>query len=209
MARYTGPVCKLCRREGTKLFLKGERCFTPKCAIERRNVPPGQHGQRRRSKVSDYGLQLREKQKARRTYGILERQFRRHFDLADSRPGVTGDNLLQILETRLDNIVYRLGLADSRPQARQLVSHGHLMVNGVKTDIPSYLVKPGDVIAVRPEHLTDEYFKAVSTEIRRKDVPSWLSLDPAALSGRLVNLPARADLDVNLNEQLIVEYYSR
>ncbi len=209
MARYTGPVCKLCRREGMKLFLKGERCFTPKCAIERRNQPPGQHGQRRRGKVSDYGLQLREKQKARRTYGILERQFQRHFEMAESRPGVTGENLLQILETRLDNIVYRLGIADSRAQARQVVMHGHILVNGVKTDISSYICKPGDVIAVRPEHSTNEYFKTVAVGIGRKDVPSWLTLDPAALTGRLVTLPARADLDVNLNEQLIVEYYSR
>jgi small subunit ribosomal protein S4 len=209
MARYTGPVCKLCRREGMKLFLKGERCFTPKCAIERRNQPPGQHGQRRRGKVSDYGLQLREKQKARRTYGILEKQFARHFEMAEKRPGVTGDNLLQILETRLDNIIYRLGIADSRPQARQVVSHGHILVNGTKTDIPSYLVKPGDTIAVRPEHIGDEYFKVVQVNIGRKDIPSWLTLDPATLSGRIVTLPARNDLDVNINEQLIVEFYSR
>jgi small subunit ribosomal protein S4 len=209
MARYTGPVCKLCRREGMKLFLKGERCFTPKCAIERRNQPPGQHGLRRRGKVSDYGLQLREKQKARRTYGILEKQFARHFEMAEKRPGVTGDNLLQILETRLDNIIYRLGIADSRPQARQVVSHGHILVNGTKTDIPSYIVKPGDTIAVRPEHINDEYFKVVQINIGRKDIPSWLTLDPATLAGRVVTLPARTDLDVNINEQLIVEYYSR
>jgi len=209
MARYTGPVCKLCRREGLKLFLKGERFFTPKCAIDRRNQPPGQHGLRRRGKVSDYGMQLREKQKARRTYGILERQFRRHFEMAEGRPGVTGENLLQVLESRLDNVVYRLGIADSRPQARQIVSHGHVMVNGKKTDIPSFLCKPGDTITVRPEHINDEYFKTVLAGIGRKDVPSWLTLDTRALSGKLVTLPARADLDVNLNEQLIVEYYSR
>ncbi|HET7078464.1 MAG TPA: 30S ribosomal protein S4 [Chloroflexia bacterium] len=209
MARYTGPVCKLCRREGLKLFLKGDRCFTPKCAIERRNQPPGQHGQRRRGKVSDYGLQLREKQKARRTYGIMERQFKRHFEMAEGRPGVTGENLLQVLETRLDNVVYRLGFANSRPQARQLVSHGHFLVNGVKTDIPSYICKATDVIAVRPEHATDEYFKVVAAEIGRKDIPTWLTLDPRNLSGTVISLPARADLDVNLNEQLIVEFYSR
>jgi len=209
MARYTGPVCKLCRREGLKLFLKGERCFTPKCAIERRNQPPGQHGQRRRGKVSDYGVQLREKQKARRTYGILEKQFRRHFEMAENRPGVTGENLLQVLESRLDNIVYRLGLADSRPQARQIVNHGHVLVNGKKTDIPSYMCKPGDTIAVRPDHLGEEYFKTVLAGIGRKDIPAWLTMDTRSLSGRLVNLPARADLEVNLNEQLIVEYYSR
>ncbi|MGI8586669.1 MAG: 30S ribosomal protein S4 [Chloroflexia bacterium] len=209
MARYTGPVCKLCRREGVKLFLKGERCFTPKCAIDRRNQPPGQHGQRRRGKVSDYGLQLREKQKARRTYGILERQFRLHFAVAEGRPGATGENLLQVLESRLDNIVYRLGIADSRPQARQIVNHGHFTVNGKKTDIPSYLCKPGDVIAVRADRINDEYFKTVLVGIGRKDIPSWLSLDARSLTGRLVTLPDRADLDVNLNEQLIVEYYSR
>src|ERR687885_1460912 len=148
MARYTGPVCKLCRREGMKLFLKGEKCFN-KCTLERRNQPPGQHAQRRSRKVSDYGLQLREKQKARRLYGVLERQFRRHFEAAENRPGVTGENLLQILEMRLDNVVYRLGLADSRPQARQITRHGHIEVNGHKVDIPSYQCKPGDEIRVR------------------------------------------------------------
>ncbi len=209
MARYTGPVCKLCRREGMKLFLKGERCFTPKCAIDRRNQPPGQHGQRRRGKVSDFGLQLREKQKARRTYGVLEKQFRRHFAMAENRPGVTGENLIQVLETRLDNVVYRLGIADSRPQARQLVNHGHFIVNGHKTDIPSYICKPGDVISVRPDHLSDEYFKTALLGIARKDVPAWLTLDPRALVGKVVSMPARADLEVNLNEQLIVEFYSR
>ncbi|MDQ2805684.1 MAG: 30S ribosomal protein S4 [Chloroflexota bacterium] len=209
MARYTGPVCKLCRREGMKLFLKGERCFTPKCAIDRRNQPPGQHGQRRRGKVSDFGLQLREKQKARRTYGVLEKQFRRHFAMAENRPGVTGENLIQVLETRLDNVVYRLGIADSRPQARQLVNHGHFIVNGHKTDIPSYICKPGDVISVRPDHLGDEYFKTALLGIARKDVPAWLTLDPRALVGKVVSMPARADLEVNLNEQLIVEFYSR
>ena len=209
MARYTGPVCKLCRREGMKLFLKGERCFTPKCAIDRRNQPPGQHGQRRRGKVSDFGLQLREKQKARRTYGVLEKQFRRHFAMAENRPGVTGENLIQVLETRLDNVVYRLGIADSRPQARQLVNHGHFIVNGHKTDIPSYICKPGDVISVRPDHLGDEYFKTALLGIARKDVPAWLTLDPRALVGKVISMPARADLEVNLNEQLIVEFYSR
>jgi small subunit ribosomal protein S4 len=192
-----------------KLFLKGERCFTPKCAIDRRNQPPGQHGQRRRGKVSDFGLQLREKQKARRTYGVLEKQFRRHFAMAENRPGVTGENLIQVLETRLDNVVYRLGIADSRPQARQLVNHGHFIVNGHKTDIPSYICKAGDVISVRPEHLTDEYFKTVLVGIARKDVPGWLTLDPRGLIGKVVSLPSRADLEVNLNEQLIVEFYSR
>lgn len=209
MARYTGPVCKLCRREGMKLFLKGERCFTPKCAIERRNQPPGQHGLRRRGKVSDYGLQLREKQKARRYYGILERQFRRHFEQAEGMPGATGENLLRILETRLDNLVYRLGFGNSRPESRQLVRHGHMLVNGHKVDIPSYMCKPGDVIAVREDHRGNEYFKMVAGNLARKDIPAWLQLDARNMSGRVVTLPARADLEVSISEQLIVEFYSR
>ena len=210
MARYTGPVCKLCRREGMKLFLKGEKCFTPKCPIERRNYPPGHLGAgRRRGKMSDFGLQLREKQKARRYYGVLERQFRRHFEQAERMPGATGENLLRVLEMRLDNLVYRLGFADSRPQGRQLVRHGHFTVNGQKVDIPSYNCKPGDVIAVRGEHRNNEYFKVVAETIARKDIPTWLQLDARSLSGRVVTLPARTDLDVNLSEQLIVEFYSR
>ena len=209
MARYTGPVCKLCRREGMKLFLKGDRCFTPKCAIERRNIPPGQQSQRRRSKVSDFGLQLREKQKARRYYGILERQFRRHFEQAERLPGATGENFLRILEMRLDNLVYRLGFGDSRAQARQLVRHGHISVNGQKVDIPSYICKPADVIAVRPEARGNDFFKVVAATLGRKEIPVWLQVDARNLSGRVVNLPARADLDVNLSEQLIVEFYSR
>jgi small subunit ribosomal protein S4 len=192
-----------------KLFLKGERCFTPKCAIERRNTPPGQHGQRRRGKVSDYGLQLREKQKARRYYGILERQFRRHFEQAEGMPGATGENLLRILEMRLDNMVYRLGFGDSRPESRQLVRHGHMTVNGHKVDIPSYMCKPGDIIAVREDHRTNEYFKMVAGNLGRKEIPTWLQLDARNMSGRVVTLPTRADLDVNISEQLIVEFYSR
>jgi len=193
-----------------KLFLKGERCFTPKCAIERRNFPPGHLGSaRRRGKTSDYGLQLREKQKARRYYGILERQFRRHFEQAERLPGATGENLLRILEMRLDNLTYRLGFADSRPQGRQLVRHGHFTVNGHPVDIPSYICKAGDVIAVREAQRSNEYFKALAGVLNRKDIPAWLQLDVRNMSGRVVTLPARADLDVNLSEQLIVEFYSR
>jgi len=211
LARYTGPVCKLCRREGEKLFLKGERCFTPKCAVERRSYAPGMHGRRGqyRRKVSDYGLQLREKQKARRIYGVMERQFRRYFREAQKQKGLTGENLLQILERRLDNVVYRLGFASSRAQARQLVRHGHFEVNGRKTDIPSYLVKPGDEIRVRDRSRKLAYFQAAAKELERKAVPEWMSLDPRSLSGRILELPKREDIDLTLKEQLIVEYYSR
>src|SRR5438093_11992023 len=188
MARYTGPVCKLCRREGVKLFLKGEKCFT-KCTLERRSLPPGQHSQRRSRKVSDFGLQLREKQKARRYYGILERQFRRHFEQAERQPGATGENFLRILEMRLDNLVYRLGFGDSRAQARQLVRHGHISVNAQKVDIPSYICKPEDVIAVRPEARQNDFFKIVAETLGRKEIPVWLQIDARNLSGRVVNLP--------------------
>jgi small subunit ribosomal protein S4 len=208
MARYTGPVCRICRRHGLKLFLKGERCFGPKCAVERRPYPPGQHGQRRR-KLSEYGAQLREKQKARAIYGILERQFRRHFEEAERRPGMTGQNLLQILETRLDNVVYRLGLADSRAQARQIVRHGHIVLNGRRTDIPSARVKPGDVISVHPNSRDSEYFATVRDTIGRKSVPRWLQIDPETLTGRVLSMPSRDEIDVNINEALVVEYYSR
>jgi small subunit ribosomal protein S4 len=208
MGRYLGPVCRLCRREGMKLFLKGEKCFTPKCPLERRSYAPGVHGQLRR-KVSDYGIRLREKQRAKRIYGILERQFRRHFEEAERRPGATGENLLQILETRLDNVVYRLGFADSRAQARQLVRHGHFEVNGRKTDIPSYQVKPGDVISVRERSRGLEYFKMVAQQLARKQLPSWLSLDPQSMTGRMLALPKRDEIDAQINENLIVEFYSR
>lgn len=212
MARYTGPVCKLCRREGEKLFLKGSRCLTPKCAIERRSYPPGQHGresQYRRGRASDYLLQLREKQKARRIYGVFERQFSNYFVKAEQRSGLTGTNLLVLLESRLDNVVYRLGLADSRAQARQLVQHGHIMLNGRKTNVPSALVTAGDTISVRSESTRRTYFKDLRQEIDDRRVPRWLSLDAANLSARIVHLPTREDIDVSLNEQLIVEYYSR
>jgi small subunit ribosomal protein S4 len=209
MARYTGPVCKLCRREGVKLFLKGDRCMSPKCAIERNNTRPGQHGAARQRKLSGYATQLREKQKVRRTYGVMERQFRREFDMAARRPGKTSDNFLQILETRLDNVVYRLGFADSRAQARQLVNHGHFAVNGRKTDICSALVKAGDVIAVRDHSKSTEYFKTRALMLAQKAVPRWLSLDVAGMSGRVIALPERQDTQAPFNEALVVEYYQR
>jgi len=211
MARYTGPACKLCRREGEKLLLKGERCFTPKCAMERRAYAPGMHGRQAqfRRKESDYSLQLREKQKARRIYGVLERQFRRYFKEAERRKGLTGVNLLIILESRLDNVVYRLGFADSRAQARQLVRHGHFDVNGRKTNIPSFLVKGGDVIAVRERSRKLAYFRDLSTVMEHRVVPEWLSLDIPKMEGQVLSFPTREDIDASLNEHLIVEYYSR
>jgi small subunit ribosomal protein S4 len=193
-----------------KLFLKGERCFTPKCAVERRPTPPGASpNDRRRRKESEYSVQLKEKQKARNIYGVLERQFHKHFVTAERQPGVTGENLLRLLEMRLDNVVYRLGFADSRRQARQLVLHGHITLNGVRTDIASAQVKPGDVVAVRASSRGNEYFKTVSEFLTRKTVPRWLELDPPAMSGRITERPTRQDIDINLNEQLVVEYYSR
>jgi small subunit ribosomal protein S4 len=210
MARYTGPVCRLCRRQGMKLFLKGDRCFTPKCAVERRPTPPGSSpSDRRRRKESEFSIQLKEKQKARNIYGILERQFHKHFVHAERMPGVTGENLLRVLEMRLDNVVYRLGFADSRRQSRQLVLHGHITLNGRRTDIASAQVKSGDTVAVHPSSRGNEYFKAVSETLTRKTVPRWLELDPNALSGRVADRPARQDIDINLNEALVVEYYSR
>jgi small subunit ribosomal protein S4 len=211
MARYTGPVCRLCRRQGMKLFLKGERCFTPKCAVERRPTPPGAppSNVRRRRKESEYSLQLKEKQKARNIYGILERQFHKHFVIAERMPGVTGENLLRVLEMRLDNVVYRLGFADSRRQSRQLVFHGHIALNGRRTDIPSAQVKAGDTVSVYASSRNNEYFKTVSETLTRKTVPRWLELDPNALSGRIADRPTRQDIDINLNEALVVEYYSR
>ena len=212
MARYTGPVCKLCRREGEKLFLKGSRCLTPKCAIERRSYPPGQHGresQFRRGRASDYLLQLREKQKVRRIYGVYERQFSNYFRKAEQRSGLTGSNLLILLESRLDNVVYRLGLADSRAQARQLVGHGHIMLNERKTNVPSALVKAGDSVSVRPQSTRLNYFKALRQELDDGQVPRWLQLDANNMSATVAQLPIREDIDVSLNEQLVVEYYSR
>jgi len=212
MAKYRGPVCRLCRREGEKLFLKGERCFTPKCAFERRGYAPGQHGkssQFRRRRDSDYNRQLRAKQKARRIYGILERQFRRYYEVSLQRRGLTGLNLLQILESRLDNIVYRLGYASSRGQARLLVTHGHFTVNGRRTDVPSMLVSADDVVAVREESLRRTYFKELGDLAEERNIPVWLDRDIKNLSGKVLRLPERSEIDGNLQEQLIVEYYSR
>jgi len=208
MARYTGASCRLCRREGEKLFLKGERCYTNKCAVSRRTYAPGQHGQSRK-KQSEYGLQLREKQKARRFYGILESQFRKYFEMATKRKGVTGENLLQILESRLDNVVYRLGLATSRPEARQLVRHGHFSVNGKKVNIPSYLLEPGDVIAVRDKFKDSPKLKEILDIAGGKTVPKWLEFDAENLVGKVVTLPAREDIDLPISEHLIVELYSK
>jgi small subunit ribosomal protein S4 len=206
LANYHGPVCRFCRREGAKLFLKGERCYTPKCAIERRAVPPGQHGQARRRKPSDYGVQLRAKQKARRTYFLLEKQFRNYFEMAAREPGVTGLNLLRHLELRLDNVVYRLGLAASRKQARQLVGHRHFMVNDRPVNIASYKVRPGDEVKVRERNAAID----VSMEAARlRTVPSWLAFNDSELAGKVIGLPERDEMESGVEEHLIVEFYSR
>jgi small subunit ribosomal protein S4 len=208
MSRYRGPVSKLCRREGMKLFLKGAKCYTKKCPFERRPNPPGQHPIRRR-KVSGYGIQLREKQKMRRIYSVHERQFKRYFDTAEHRPGVTGENLLRLLESRLDNVVYRMGFAASRAQARQLVAHGHFMINGRATTIPSHLVKEGDRVEVRPTSRKAEYFKNVLDALRGAQRPDWLSVDADKMTGSVTALPRRDQMPLELNEQLVVEFYSR
>jgi small subunit ribosomal protein S4 len=208
MARYTGASCRLCRREGQKLFLKGERCYTDKCAIARRPYAPGQHTQQRK-KVSEYGIQLREKQKARRFYGVLESQFRKYFEMASRKKGITGENLLQILESRLDNVVYRLGLATSRPESRQLVRHGHFTVNGSKVDIPSYLIKEGDVIAIKEKSRGLQKFKEIQEIAGSKVIPQWLDFDKDKLTGRVVTLASREDVDLPVEEHLIVELYSK
>ncbi|NIM93830.1 MAG: 30S ribosomal protein S4 [Anaerolineales bacterium] len=212
MGKYAGPVCKLCRREGEKLFLKGQRCFTPKCAFERRSFPPGEHGrdsQFRRRRQSDYQRQLREKQKTRRAYGVSEKQFRRYYRTALQKRGLTGELLLQMLERRLDNVVYRLGYAESRAQARQLVTHGHFNVNNRRTDVPSMLVQPGDMIEVREGSRKRTYFKDLAAVAEVRTVPAWLDRDLNNLSGKIVQDPDRRDVDTNINEQLIIEYYSR
>jgi small subunit ribosomal protein S4 len=209
MARYTGPVCRLCRREGMKLFLKGERCYTEKCAIEKRNLPPGQHGKLRKAKVVGYGLQLREKQKVKRIYGVLENQFRRYFEMADRTRGITGETLLQLLERRLDNVLYRLGLATSRAQARQLARHGHFTVNGRKVDIPSYQVKAGDVVGVRATSAQNPAIQHALEEVKGRGVPEWLSFDTGSMSGRIASLPTREQINLPVQEQLIVELYSK
>jgi small subunit ribosomal protein S4 len=208
MARYTGSVCRLCRREGMKLFLKGSRCYSKKCAFERRPTPPGQHGVRRR-KVGEYGMQLREKQKVRRVYAVLERQFKNYFDAAESRPGVTGENLLRLLELRLDNIVFRMGFATSRAASRQLVNHGHFAVNGRPTNIASHQLRPGDRIEVRATRTAREPFKIAKETLRSHQPPEWLSVDPAKLAGTIIDQPRRDQMPLDLNEQLVVEYYSR
>lgn len=208
MGRYRDSVCRLCRRERNKLYLKGERCYTDRCAVVRHGYPPGEHGQARQ-KFSEYGLQLREKQKAKRIYGVMERQFRRYFKEADRRKGVTGEVLLQLLESRLDNVVYRLGLARSRPEARQLINHGHFQVNGRKVDIPSYLIRPGDVIAVRESRKKLPVFKQIAEASDRQGTVDWLSVDLEKLEGRVIRLPGREEIDVPLAEHLIVELYSR
>jgi len=209
MARYRGPVCRLCRREGMKLFLKGERCYKEKCAIERRNAPPGQHGMGRRRKVRAYGLQLREKQKLRRIYGLLEAQFRGTFDEANRRKGVTGETLLQLLETRLDNVVYSLGFATSRTQARQLVRHGHIEVNGRRVNIPSFRVGPAMEIGVRESSLKNPLITEAVEFAQGRGIPAWLELDAGALKGKVVEKPTREDIRFPIQEQLIVELYSR
>ena len=208
MARYTDSVCRLCRREGTKLFLKGEKCFSSKCAVSKRPTPPGQHGQARQRKPSEYGLQLREKQKARRAYGLLEGQFFRTYERASNMKGVTGENLLSLLERRLDNVVYRAGFAASRPQARQLVLHGHFQVNGKKVDIPSYEVDQNDVITVKVKSKEMELFKA-AREGSNRVVPKWLTVNADELTATVSALPARDDIDFSLQENMIVEFYSR
>ncbi|MFY9174099.1 MAG: 30S ribosomal protein S4 [Peptococcia bacterium] len=208
MARYTGPVCRLCRREGIKLYLKGDRCYTDKCGIDRRSYPPGQHGQGRK-KTSEYGLQLREKQKARRIYGILEKQFASYFDMAERQPGVTGENLLTLVERRLDNVVYRLGFASSRPEARQMVRHNHFTVNGRKANIPSILLKEGDVIQVKEKHQNSERFQILKEKLATRIIPEWLELDREQLVGKVVAMPTREQIDVPIEEHLIVELYSR
>ena len=209
MARYNGPVCRLCRREGMKLFLKGERCYTEKCAIEKRNMPPGQHGRLRKAKMVGYGVQLREKQKVKRIYGVLEDQFRRYFEQAErTRGGITGETLLQLLERRLDNAVYRLGLATSRPQARQLVRHGHFLVNGKKVDVPSYSLKSGDTVTVRETSRQNPTILHATEEVKGRGIPEWLSLE-GELGGKVVSMPTREQINLPVQEQLIVELYSK
>lgn len=213
MSKIIGPACKLCRREGEKLFLKGPRCLSEKCAFDRRGFAPGQHGkdaQFKRQRVSDYARQLREKQKARRVYGIMEAQFRRYYQNALKKRGLTGLNLLQLLESRLDNVIYRMGFAESRAKARELVTHGHFNVNGRRTDVPSYVLRPGDMVEVREGSRNRTYFKGLAEAAESRTAPTWINRDLAKLAGSMVKLPERHELsDIRLNEQLIVEFYSR
>jgi small subunit ribosomal protein S4 len=202
-------VCRLCRREAMKLFLKGERCYTEKCAIEKRNLPPGQHGKARKAKLAGYGLQLREKQKVKRIYGVLENQFRRYFEAAERQRGITGETLLQLLERRLDNVAYRLGLSTSRAQARQLVRHGHFLVNGKKVDIPSFSVRAGDVVSVKPGSQKNSTISHAMEEVKGRGIPEWLQFDADKVSGRVVSLPTREQINLPVQEQLIVELYSK
>lgn len=208
MARYTGPVCRLCRREGQKLFLKGDRCYTDKCGVNRRLYAPGQHGQGRK-KLSEYGLQLREKQKAKRYYCVLESQFEKYYDMASRKKGITGENLLTILESRLDNVIYRIGFASSRPEARQLVTHSHFQVNGKKVNIPSYLIKVGDVITIKKNSLNSPKIKNVLEANSSRVVPKWLDVNPDTLEARVLSYAERSDIDLPIEETLIVELYSK
>ncbi|MBO7187924.1 MAG: 30S ribosomal protein S4 [Clostridia bacterium] len=207
MAKYTDSKCRLCRREGAKLFLKGERCFKATCAFEKRPVAPGQHGADRK-KISEYGLQLREKQKCKRIYGVLEGQFRKYYEHADKMKGITGDNMLSLLERRLDNVIYRMGIGASRSQARQLVTHGHFTVNGKKVNIASYIVKAGDEIAVKENKKDNKYFTEIK-QMKVANMPKWLEFNPETLAGKIIALPERADIDAQIKENLIVELYSK
>ena len=208
MARYTGPACKLCRREGTKLFLKGERCMSGKCALDRRATAPGQHGAANK-KQREYGMQLREKQKTRRYYGILEKQFKSYYAEASRKEGMTGENLIKLIERRLDNVVYRMGMAESRREARQLVLHEHFTLNGKKVNIPSIIVSAGDVVAVKENFRSSAQCKSLAEALQTKNAPKWLDVDKTALSAKVVALPERDDVDFEINEQLIVEFYSK
>ena len=208
MARYTGPVCRLCRREGTKLFLKGDRCTSGKCALDRRSSAPGQHGAANK-KQREYGMHLREKQKTRRYYGVLEKQFKNYFEEADRKEGMTGENLLKLIERRLDNVVYRMGMAESRKEARQLVLHEHFELNGKKVNIPSIIVRAGDVVTVRENFRSSPKCKALAEALQTKIAPKWLDVDKNGLSAKVVALPAREDIDFEINEQMIVEFYSK
>lgn len=209
MARYTDSVCRQCRREGEKLFLKGDRCYSAKCAVVKRHTIPGQHGQARQRKQSEYGIQLREKQKCRRAYGVLESQFRKYYDMAANMRGATGENMLSLLERRLDNVVYRLGFAESRPMARQMVNHGHILVDGKKVDIASFLVKSGQVITIKERSHDMQNLKDLKEQGASKPIPKWLDLDASGLTGKVVALPQRDDIDLTVEEHLIVEFYSR
>jgi small subunit ribosomal protein S4 len=209
MARYTGAVCKLCRREGQKLFLKGERCYTGKCALDRRSYAPGQHGQARNKKASEYGKQLRTKQFAKRYYGVLEGQFRHYFEMATKMPGVTGENLLRLLESRMDNAVYRMGFASSRAQARQMVTQGHFTVNGRKVNVPSYLLRVGDTVAMKETSRANDGIKAILEANASRPIPKWLEVDREAVSGKVATVAAREDISLEIEETLIVELYSK